>query len=294
MKQGVKYALRVVLGVLFIFSALAKLISVDQFEIYIFGFRLFGLGLSYLIARAIIVMELALGILLILNLNSQAIYITSFLVLAFFTLFLIGLTIAGNRDSCHCFGEMMEMNPVHSLLKNIALIVILRLSAGLKSFRIPYKPLWYTLIIIGSIAVVFIISPPDNWRYEQYSQSTTISEKALHDALAKGLLPADLLEGEKVVCFMSVTCQYCLMAAQKIAILRSKEDFSNGELTVVFGQGNIERDPTEFLEESGLDYERYLFLDASPFLRITGGTMPLTIVLNEGKIMAKYGYRDIR
>lgn len=294
MKQGVKYALRVVLGVLFIFSALAKLISVDQFEIYIFGFRLFGLGLSYLIARAIIVMELALGILLILNLNSQAIYITSFLVLAFFTLFLIGLTIAGNRDSCHCFGEMMEMNPVHSLLKNIALIVILRLSAGLKSFRIPYKPLWYTLIIIGSIAVVFIISPPDNWRYAQYSQSTTISEKALHDALAKGLLPADLLEGEKVVCFMSVTCQYCLMAAQKIAILRSKEDFSNGELTVVFGQGNIERDPTEFLEESGLDYERYLFLDASPFLRITGGTMPLTIVLNEGKIMAKYGYRDIR
>jgi uncharacterized membrane protein YphA (DoxX/SURF4 family) len=294
MKQGVKYALRVLLGILFIFSALAKLISVDQFEIYIFGFRLFGLGLSYLIARAIIVMELTLGILLILNLNSQAIYITSFLLLAFFTLFLIGLSIAGNRDSCHCFGEMMAMNPIHSLLKNIVLIVILRLSAGLKSFRIPYKPLWYTLIIIGSISAVFIISPPDNWRYEQYSQSTTISEKALHDALTKGLLPADLLEGEKVVCFVSVTCQYCLMAAQKIAILRSKEDFSNGELTVVFGEGNIERDPLEFLEESGLDYERYLFLDASPFLRITGGTMPLTIVLNEGKIIAKYGYRDIR
>ena len=189
---------------------------------------------------------------------------------------------------------MMAMNPIHSLLKNIVLIVILRLSAGLKSFRIPYKPLWYTLIIIGSISAVFIISPPDNWRYEQYSQSTTISEKALHDALTKGLLPADLLEGEKVVCFVSVTCQYCLMAAQKIAILRSKEDFSNGELTVVFGEGNIERDPLEFLEESGLDYERYLFLDASPFLRITGGTMPLTIVLNEGKIIAKYGYRDIR
>ena len=94
MKQGVKYALRVLLGILFIFSALAKLISVDQFEIYIFGFRLFGLGLSYLIARAIIVMELTLGILLILNLNSQAIYITSFLLLAFFTLFLIGLSIA--------------------------------------------------------------------------------------------------------------------------------------------------------------------------------------------------------
>ena len=84
------------------------------------------------------------------------------------------------------------------------------------------------------------------------------------------------------------------MAAQKIAILRGKEKFSNGELTVVFGQGSIERDPSVFLENSGLDYHRYLFLDATPFIRITEGTMPLTLVLNEGKITKKYSYRDIR
>jgi uncharacterized membrane protein YphA (DoxX/SURF4 family) len=294
MKPGVKYALRILLGLLFIISALAKLMSVDQFEIYIFGFRMFGLGLSYLIARAIIAMELALGVLLILNMHSKAIYFTSFLILALFSLFLIGLVIAGNRDSCHCFGELVDMNPLQSLLKNIILLVLLRLSAGLNSFRIPWKPLWYALVIAGSIAAVFILSPPDNWRYDQYSQSTTVSEKALNNAFSQGLLPSDLLEGEKVVCFFSTTCEYCLMAAQKIAILRSKEQFSNGELTVVFGQGNIERDPSVFLENSELDYQRYLFLDANPFIRITEGTMPLTLVLKEGKIKAKYSYRDIR
>ena len=171
---------------------------------------------------------------------------------------------------------------------------MLRLSSGLNSFRIPWKPLWYALVIAGSIAAVFILSPPDNWRYDQYSQSTTVSEKALEDAFSQGLLPSDLLEGEKVVCFLSITCEYCLMAAQKIAILRGKEKFSNGELTVVFGQGSIERDPSVFLENSGLDYHRYLFLDATPFIRITEGTMPLTLVLNEGKITEKYSYRDIR
>jgi thiol-disulfide isomerase/thioredoxin len=294
MKPEIKYALRVLLGLMFIISAVAKLISVDQFEIYIFGFRLFGLGLSYFIARAIIAMELALGILLILNLHSKAIFLASFLVLALFSLFLIGLTIAGNRESCHCFGELVDMNPRQSLLKNIILLVILRLSAGLKSFRIPWKPLWYTLVISGSIATVFIISPPDNWRYDQYGRSTIVSEKAFEDAFSHGLLPTELLEGEKVVCFMSITCEYCLMAARKIAILRSNKNFSNGELTIVFAQGNVERDPSVFLENSGLDYERYLFLDATPFIRITEGTMPLTLVLNEGKIIAKYGYRDIR
>ncbi len=294
MKFGFKYALRVLLGLLFIFSALAKLLSVDQFEIYIFGFRIFGLGLSFLIARAIIAMEIALGLLLILNMHSRAIYFASLLTLAIFSLFLIGLIITGNRDSCHCFGELLDMNPWQSLLKNIVLILILLLSKGLRSFRIPWKPLWYTIIIAGSIAAVFILSPPDNWRYEQYSQSTTISEKALETAFSEGLLPTELLEGEKVVCFMSNTCEYCLMAAKKIAILRSKGNFSNGELTVVFIKVNREYDPSVFLENSELDYQRYLFLEAKPFIRITEGTLPLTLVLREGEIIAKYSYRDIR
>lgn len=294
MKSGFKYALRLLLGLLFIFSALAKLLSVDQFEIYIFGFRIFGLGLSFFIARAIIAMEIALGLLLILNMHSRAIYFASLLILTIFSLFLIGLIVAGNNDSCHCFGELLDMNPWQSLLKNIALILILLLSAGLRSFRILWKPLWYALVIAGSIAAVFILSPPDNWRYDQYSQSTTVSEKALETAFSEGLLPKGLLEGEKVVCFMSFTCEYCLMAAQKIAILRSKGNFSNGELTVVFLKGNREYDPSVFLENSGLDYHQYLFLDAKQFIRITEGAMPLTLVLREGEIVAKYGYRDIR
>ena len=294
MKQGLKYAFRVFLGLFFIISAVAKLVVIDPFEIYIFGFRMFGLGLSFFIARAVIALEFALGILLILNMHSQLIYYASFVVLVIFTLFLLGLTIIGNRDSCYCLGELVDMQPWQSLIKNIFLLVILRLSAGLKSFRIPWKPLWYTLAIAGSTAAVFIISPPDNWRYNQYSRSTIVSEKALEDAFSQGLLPTELLEGEKVVCFMSTTCEFCKMAAQKIAILRSKGDFSNGELTVVFAKGNVESDPLVFLEDAELDYEQYLFLDVSPFIRITEGTMPLTLVLNEGKIVAKYSYRDIR
>jgi len=294
MKQELKYAFRVFLGLFFIISAVAKLVVIDPFEIYIFGFRMFGLGLSFFIARAVIALEFALGILLILNMHSQLIYYASFVVLVIFTLFLLGLTIIGNRDSCYCLGELVDMQPWQSLIKNIFLLVILRLSAGLKSFRIPWKPLWYTLAIAGSTAAVFIISPPDNWRYNQYSRSTIVSEKALEDAFSQGLLPAELLEGEKVVCFMSTTCEFCKMAARKIAILRSKGDFSNGELTVVFAKGNVESDPLVFLEDAELDYEQYLFLDVSPFIRITEGTMPLTLVLNEGKIVAKYSYRDIR
>jgi thiol-disulfide isomerase/thioredoxin len=294
MKQGLKYAFRVFLGLFFIISAIAKLLVIDPFEIYIFGFRMFGLGLSFFIARAVIALEFALGILLILNMHSQLIYYSSLVVLGIFTLFLLGLTIIGNRDSCYCLGELVDMQPWQSLIKNVLLLVMLRLSAGLKSFKIPWKPLWYTLAIAGSTAAVFIISPPDNWRYNQYSRSTVVSEKALENAFSQGLLPSELLEGEKVVCFMSTTCEFCKMAAQKIAILRSKGDFNNGELTVVFVQGNIEHDPSVFLEDAELDYKQYLFLDASPFIRITEGTMPLTLVLNDGNIVAKYSYRDIR
>ena len=39
------------LGVFFIVSALAKLVDIDQFEIYIFSYNLLSLNLSFLVAR---------------------------------------------------------------------------------------------------------------------------------------------------------------------------------------------------------------------------------------------------
>ena len=62
-----KSALKVLLGLVFIVSAVLKLFDMDKFEIYIYSYHFFSLNFSFLVARAAIIVELVLGIGLIFN-----------------------------------------------------------------------------------------------------------------------------------------------------------------------------------------------------------------------------------
>ena len=61
-KRIAPYILQVVLGLVFIFSAIMKVIGMDRFEIYIYSYHFFSLNFSFLVARAAIIAELVLGI----------------------------------------------------------------------------------------------------------------------------------------------------------------------------------------------------------------------------------------
>ena len=276
------------------FSATAKLLSIDSFEIYVFGFQILSLGGAFLAARLVICLEYALGLLLIANLDRRFTYWATFATLAAFSLFLFGLILSGNRENCHCFGEFVNLNPWQSLLKNLALILILCLSADLEPFPRRRRWIWYAAVAALSLAAVFIVSPPDNWRYDSYSLSTTVNEEALGEALADGTLPSDIMEGDKVVCFYSLKCEFCRMSAQKIGTMRRMGTFSAAPLVAVIGRGEDLVDPKPFFEQARLDCSEWHFIEPARFLRITNGEMPLILVLHEGRIVEKYSYRDIR
>ena len=62
LKEIAPIALKVLLGLVFIVSAVLKVIDMDQFEIYIYSYHFFSLNFSFLVARAAIIVELVLGI----------------------------------------------------------------------------------------------------------------------------------------------------------------------------------------------------------------------------------------
>lgn len=307
MSNSLKYVFRVVVGVIFLISSIAKIVSIDSFELYLFSFEILPLSLTFLFARLVIAFELALGIYLILNSDSQIAYTLSFLFLAAMSGFLIGLIIAGRKDNCNCFGDLLDMNPWESLIKNVVILALLRLSGYLKPFKIWCKPLWRVLIPVAAIATVFIVRPPDNWYYDRYSSVTSFNQEEFQKDVDASILPPQIMEGEKVVCFYSNSCEFCKMSAQKIGTMRRMGTFSNGEIIAFFGMNKVfnkqrqaekEADATEkvkaFLEETKLDCDNYQFLDAKEFLRITNGSFPLILVLKDGEVINKYSYRDIR
>ena len=57
-----KSVLKVLLGLVFIVSAVLKVYDMDRFEIYVYSYHFFSLNLSFLAARAAVILELVLGI----------------------------------------------------------------------------------------------------------------------------------------------------------------------------------------------------------------------------------------
>lgn len=290
--QSFKYVFRVLLGILFLFSAIAKLIGIDAFELYLFGFGWFPLGTAYLLARLVIAAEFTLGILLIANFWPRLAFWGSLALLGGFTVFLVALAIAGNRDNCNCFGELINLNPVQSIWKNVGMLAVLLLSAGVQPFRIRRKGLWFALAAVVPLATVLILSPPDNWRYDSYVGRDMLNVPALREALDQGILPHSIVEGDHVVCFFSLKCNFCRMSARKLMTLRERGDFPDAPIIALIGRGE-DTDTTPFLTETGFRPDEVHFIEPADFLRITNGAMPLILVMHDENVVEKYNYRNL-
>ena len=287
-----KIALRVLLGVVFLFSAIAKLLSIDSFEIYIFSFKIISLEASFLLARLLIAFEVILGIWLITNVKNRYSFWCAFATLSIFTIFLLILSLTGNQDNCNCFGEFIKMNPKESIIKNLIMILFLIASYNAKTFSIRRLSLWGIVISIAVTATVFIISPPDNWRYTSYQKHTDVNVEALQKSKEQTIIPIELFDGERIVCFFSLKCNYCSKAAQKISVLRERGEFSNADIHIIFG--GEEKSTEEWFQNTKMQAKSVSFLPANDFLSITYGSIPLILHLKDGEIIEKYSYRDIR
>ena len=291
-KSVYKVVFRVLLGILFLISATAKLVGIDAFELYLFGFGWFSLGTAYLLARLVIAAEYTLGILLIANFYPRLAFWGCLVMLVGFSLFLAGLLVAGNGDNCHCFGEWVDLDPLQSLAKNAGMLVLLLLGAGVRPLNIRLKPLWLALSIVVPLATVLSVSPPDTWRYGSYARPDLINETAFREAIETGILPASIEEGGHIVCFYSLKCKFCKLSARKLMTLLERGDVEALPIVAVFGRGD-DPDPTPFFVETGLEASQTLFIEPADFLRITNGAFPVILVMHGPEIVAKYNYRNL-
>lgn len=153
--RPVAAVLKVLLGVLFLISAVSKFITVDAFEIYVYSFGFFGLTFSYYVARIVIVLELILGAALISNRHHRFTMLMSILFLLCFVLFLSYAHFSGRTDNCHCFGDLMPFGPLQSILKNAVLVLLL-----LFVFRyqpVEWAPRWWLVIIVYLLTGILML-----------------------------------------------------------------------------------------------------------------------------------------
>lgn len=101
----IRLILRVLVGTLFVLSAVAKLVAIDDFELYIYSYGWFPLGMSYVVARLCIGWELVLGGLLLTGWWKRLTKTAALLTLVLFSLFLCYAALNGRNESCECMGR---------------------------------------------------------------------------------------------------------------------------------------------------------------------------------------------
>lgn len=291
-KEKWPLVLKILLGLVFIVSAILKIAELDQFEVYVFSYRFFGLNFSFLVARVAIIIELILGIGLISNCFHKLMWWGSVAMLAVYTLLLVYAQMIGRTDSCHCFGDFLPLNPWQSILKNVVLLGLFALVYKVKGFSFKGQRLALAGLAVAATVAVFALSPPDNYT------SNYRPEKILNEVLFKEMIsnpPLDtcyLNEGKQVVCLFSTSCELCQLAARKLAVMQRRDGFPPERITFVF-MGS-EEGVKAFCEQTETVYRSVLYEDVKGLLKVNDGKFPTLAFLEQGTLVHEYGLRNMK
>ena len=274
--KATSLVLRVVLTALFLVSAVAKLMAIDDFELYIFSYGFLPLNACYLVARLCIVAEAVLALLIALGWWRRWVNLAAVLLLLAFSLFLAYAALIGRTDSCQCMGRLADLPPAQSLLKNAVLVTMVLVYARLTrtataTVTSRRKVILAIVFAVAVTAAVFCISVPDNWMFGP--EESRYNRELLEESIGPEGLLADehLAEGHQLVAFVTRGCPYCRMAREKLGSIASRHHL----------------DTTRF------HYYEPADLPDDLFLRITYGQRPFVLLLDDGKPVVTYHYRNI-
>lgn len=279
-----------VLGAVFMVSAFLKFKSVDSFELYIYGFDWFSLAVSCHLARVILFTEMFLGVCLLSGLYARWATRASAGLLILFSLFLLYLVAIGDDGNCHCFGDVFELDPKESLLKNFLLGALLFFAWNREDWNVRWKPIFLAVAIVGSLFFSFVFKAPYGYSTKKNSfSSSEFSE--LSDSF-----PALKAEDKYVLAFISTGCKHCKMAVRKLDLtLRHLDQGKFKEHWFVLGNGSMF---DKFVAETKVSPRPHDFLPGRKFLSLTNGTLPLIMLVHNGEVVkvmsnATYNEQDI-
>lgn len=278
---------------MFIVSAILKIADMDKFEIYVYSYHFFSLNFSFLVARAAIIVELVLGIGLISNCLHKLMWWGSVSMLLGYCGLLTYAIVLGRTDNCHCFGDYLQFNPWQSIIKNIVLLALFALIYKVQGRRFKYQWLALAGVALGCALAVFFISPPDNYT-PSYNPSHDLNQELFNEAIQQPPLDVyHLSEGKKVVGLFSSGCEYCMMTARKLDLMRNFYGFPKEHVLFVF-MGSEEGVRNFYQESELIEYPYIIYEDVVNLLKINNGVFPIVVLMDNGETVGEYGFRNLK
>ncbi len=275
--KRLEFALRLLLGAVFTFSAISKLLGAGLFEIAIVdqGLAATREQAAYP-ARLVIAFELFLGAALLFPFYLKRIILPLAVVtlVAFTLLQGYQLALGEQIHDCGCFGALLPMSSAESLAKNV---VLLGLSLWL--FKITREEkrqvIIPSILAVASIAAVFLLAPVRRNYDETFAKYTQF----------KNASRVDLTSGDKLVAVFNAECEHCQESARELGALTAKNADFPPIYVLMFSES--EAAISAFAEKTHTNYPYHL-ISASEFFNLIGTSPPRLYWLLDGQVKARW------
>lgn len=279
-----KFIIRIGLGAFFIVSAILKLLSIDQFELYIYSFNLVGFTLSGLVARAIITAEILVGILLIAKIKYKWAWWLAMLMLIGFSLLLVYVILFRNDSNCHCMGDLVEIKPSLSLIKNLVAIALMLCIRKEEDYHFRGRIAVLVGAFLAAIVPPFVLFPIDNiynmfYKTEKLDYNETEFNALMADSTMQGV---SFDKGNYIVGVVSAGCEFCHTGCLKLSEIVDNNQLDTSRVVyLIWGDStSICQFRTETKSES------FRFIQISPIqaIHIVNGQFPTFLLMRDGEV----------
>lgn len=295
MKNIVLVSCSFLLGITFLFSAYTKLYPIELFEYTIVETGIFSWNSIPFVSRLLIGIEFLLGSLLLLNLyfSKKETLIFTALLLLFFTGYLIILLVKeGNEGNCGCFGDTLKLTPLESIFKNIlSLLLVYLLYKFHTGIKLRFQKWLLAALLIASLVAPYIFTPINMMVREQSKEETLnydLDLSALYDSSRTDKPSFDLMQGKRIIAFLSLTCPHCKLGAFKLHLMHK----DNPQLPIYFIlNGDEEKLPAFFEESKAADMPYSFMTEKEGFVKCAGVRLPAILWVNNGRVIKKVKYK---
>ena len=288
-----KIIIRIGIGAFFIASAILKLLSLDHFELYIYSFNLVGFTLSSLAARAIIAAEILVGILLIAKVKYKEAWWLTMLMLIGFSLLLVYVILFRNDTNCHCMGDLVEIKPSLSLVKNLVAIALMLCIRKEEDYCFRGRIAVLVFAFLAAIVPPFVLFPIDSI-YNMFSKTDDLNynETEFNALMADSTMQGVSFDkGNYIVGIVSSGCEFCHTGGLKLSeIVDNNQLDTNRVVYLIWGDStSISQFRTETQSES------FRFIQISPIqaIHIVRGQFPTFLFMRDGEVQSTANLRHL-
>ncbi len=290
MKKSLTLFLSFCLGVVFLLSAFSKLFPIEPFEYNLVTNTFMGWQSSPVFARIIIAIEFYLGVVFLFSYHlKRNIAFAAFLLLVFNTYIGYQLAFFGNKGNCGCFGNLINLTPLQSLIKNTLMLLCLFVLSRIKfNFKWQFKysePLLFllcciTIFTINPIFFATLTAKGNNKITHKKLELNPLYEPSNHAP------SIDIRRGKHVLALLSTSCVHCRIAAQKFKIIHQR----NSAISIYFLINGDSTEISNFLKITETENIPHSQLNSRNFYILAGTEVPAIYYLNNAIVQRQVDY----